>query len=160
MFFGVSCQSGTTRKKTSGEQVKTLIAKYRECEGFETVQLGGLATIALRMAIASSASEDEETAKALDALKGLKKFSVVNYMECEERVREKVRDDLKRIISDSEMIMEVKSEGESFSMYGIVDETDKTVKDIILFMPDSYTFICCTGSISTEELTTIATESD
>ena len=52
----------------------------------------------------------------------------------------------------SELLMEAKEDGTHMRMFGVVDDAAGTVRDFVIYVPDSGTLICLFGSMSLEAL--------
>ena len=152
--------SAMARKNVSKTQLAALVSDYRNCDGVELVQLGSLATSAIKTAIRVSAKDDPDAAEALQLLGGIRRLTVFEYEDCSPAVKEKITRRIDRILSDSELLIEAKDGGDSMRMYGVVDETGNTVRDFILHTPGSCALICIFGKVSMKALSKIMEDND
>ncbi len=144
----------------SKSQMTAFLSDCQRYEGVEVVQLGGLATMALRSVIRLSTIDDPETREAVKLLTGIKRVSVMEYEDCEAGVREKITRKLDRMLKGADLLMETKDGAERMEIYGVVDEKAGTVKDFVLHTPSSYSLICIFGSIPIEKIAKIAADND
>ncbi|MBR1575694.1 MAG: DUF4252 domain-containing protein [Bacteroidales bacterium] len=144
----------------SKTQMTSFLTDCQRYEGVEVVQLGGLATFALRSAVKIAAADDPETRELLKLIRSIKRISVMEYEDCKPSVREKITRKLDRMLRGADLLMETKDGTERMQIYGVVDESAGTVKDFVLHTPASASLICIFGSIPIEKLTKIAAEND
>ena len=87
-------------KNVSKTQLAALVSDYRNCDGVELVQLGSLATSAIKTAIRVSAKDDPDAAEALKLLGGIRRLTVFEYEDCSPAVKEKITRRIDRILSE------------------------------------------------------------
>lgn len=141
-------------------QMTAFLSDCQRYEGVEVVQLGGLATMALRGAIRLSAIDDPETREVLKLITGIKRVSVMEYEDCEPDVRDKITRKLDRMLKAADLLMETKDGSERMEIYGVVDEKAGKVRDFVLHTPSDYSLICIFGSIPIEQIAKIAAGND
>ena len=160
LFFLILSLSAMAGKNVSKTQLATLISEYRHYDGVELVQLGSLATSALKTVIRISAKDDPDAAEALQLLNGIRRLTVFEYEDCSPAVKEKITRKLNRILNGSELLMEAKDDGDSMRMYGVMDEKDDTIRDFVLHSPDSCALICIFGKVSMKALSKMMKDND
>ena len=146
LSLGTGAQAGKPRQNT---QLRTLVASYRGTEGFQVVDLGG-AALGLMKAAARSAAETEEDRQALEVFRGLKRFTVVDFSDAPEHVRESFLRKVNRILSHGEMLMEAKSDGETVCIYGGPAKNENLLQDITILGGD--VLICIRGTIRVDQI--------
>ncbi|MCQ2187163.1 MAG: DUF4252 domain-containing protein [Bacteroidales bacterium] len=142
-------------KAVPKDKLLSVISEYRHNEGFHVIKLGNLATSLVRSAakVAVKVDGDQEAAEALKMINGVRKVCVVEYEECSGAVRDSFNSKLSRVLSDSELLMEVKDDEDQVFMYGIVDDDASAVRDFVIYVPEDSALICMFGSISMDALT-------
>jgi hypothetical protein len=153
----LSVQAST---KDSGKRVQSVLAEFTQADGANVVQIGGLGTTLLKRVIAKSVDlTNPEEAALMDLIRGIRKFTVIEYGDCSEQVRQKLVRKLERTIPTDQVLMDFKDEsGESMRVYGIVSEDGRTLKDFVLHAPGSSALICLFGSLSVDGLTRLMEE--
>lgn len=148
----------------AGNLSKTkLISFITECqryEGVEVVQLGRLATGALKATVRVTAGDDPDVREALRLISGIKRISVLEYGDCDPAVRSRITRKLDHILNDSELLMETRDGNERMQIYGVVDDATGRVGDFVMHTPSSSSLICIFGSISIEQFAKIAAQND
>lgn len=160
LCFLVLSLSAMAGKNVSKTQLATLVSEYRQYDGVELVQLGSLATSALKTVIRISAKNDPDAAEALQLLNGIRRLTVFEYEDCSPAVKEKITRKLNRILNGSELLIEAKDGDDSMRMYGVVDEKGDTVRDFILHTPGSCALICIFGKVSMKALSKMMKDND
>ena len=159
----VTVQSAVLAGKTLPRtQLSAFINEYRGCDGVELVQLGSMATSALKMAVRMSADKDDDPdlKHALSLMKGIRRLTVFEYEDAAPDLKEKMNRRLARILDSSELLFEAKDGGDSVSMYGVTDEKAGTVSDFVLHSPGSCALICIFGKVSVDALSKLMEDHD
>ena len=151
---------GWAGKNVREGQLAALVSEYRHVEGVELVRLGTFATSALKTTIRLSAKDDPDARQALKALRGIRRLTVFEYDDCEASTKEKINKKISRILSGSELLMEVKDGSETMKMYGVVENNGDSVKDFVLYTPGSCALICIFGKVSMDAIAKIVAEND
>lgn len=154
LSLGIGAQAGKPRQNT---QLRTLVASYRGTEGFQVVDLGG-AALGLMKAAARSAAETEEDRQALEVLRGLKRFTVVDFSDAPEHVRESFLRKANRILADGEMLMEAKSDGETVRIFGGSTRDENLLEDIVILSEDA--LVCIRGTIRADQIEALMQQAD
>ena len=115
-------------------KITSFIYDCQRYEGVEVVQLGGLATMALRASIRVAASDDPEVRDLLKLVTGIKRIS--------------------------DLLIETRDGNELMQIYGIVDDHNGTVRDFVMHTPSEASLICIFGSIPIERLARIVSDND
>ena len=145
-------------KSVPSSQISLLISEYKVYDGFEAVKVGRLATGFIKSMISAGAMEagDPEVKDLKKLVKGIKKMAVVDYSDCEPQVRQGFSQKMGKLLSGSDMLMEVKDGSDIMRMYGVVDDKGGKVKNFVLFCPEDCTLICLFGSISLDSVMSFA----
>ena len=77
---------------------------------------------------------------------------VVNYEDATTADQKAVNSKLSKLLSDAEMIMEIKDEGDNVNIYGTSVNGGESSDDLMIFIPEEYTLVCVLGSISAERI--------
>lgn len=145
LTLSLSLAGNTTNRLSS------LINEFRLCPDVEIVSLGRLGTSAIKSLVKiSSGNEDSE--EFLDIVRDVKKVAVIDFESCNTRDKDKFRSKAENVLENLEIIMEIKDEGDNFTIYGIVDENASAVKDFVMYSRDDCALICLFGSISMDSL--------
>lgn len=145
-------------KDVPQSQLIQLINSYRSAEGVEVVSVGSLGTSAFKAVIkASLAGEDDpEVRELLKIIRSIRKIAVVDFEDCAADVRDAFNRDIQRVLASSELLLEVKDDGESLSMYGVVNEKAGVLKDFVLYSAEDCALICLFGSIPLSAIMSLA----
>ena len=154
--------TGIAGKPLPRTQLSAFINDYRRCEGVELVQLGSLATSAMKTAIRMAAKEDDDPdlRHALSMLKGIRRLTVFEFEDAAPALKEKMNRRLARILDKSELLFEAKDGGDSFSMYGVIDDKAGTASDFVMYSPESCALICIFGKVSVDALSKLMENHD
>lgn len=131
------------------EKIGGIVKQFSCRDGFEVVNMGRFLLGALHAAITWDADMDEEDRAVLDAFKGIKHLTVVDFEDASETDKARFCRKVERILGKMELIMEAKDGGETLSVYGIDD--GKKLRDIILYSSDG-SLISMTGSINVDQI--------
>lgn len=131
-------------------RVSTLVYELSQADGVNVVQMGSIATSLMKKVIANSVDRnDPEELALLEAIKGVKRFTVIEYGDCDENTRNRLVRRLGRALNDEDLLMDIKDGGQqSMRLYGVVSDDGKTLKDFILHSPEGSALICLFGTIS------------
>ena len=154
------CAPTLTGGNIPKSKITSLIAECQHYEGVEVVQLGSLATMALKATVRLAASDEPDVREALKLISGIKRISVIDYENCESITRDKIGRKLDRLLAGGDLLMETRDGNEVMQIYGVVDEENGTVKDFIMHNPSGATLICIFGSIPVEKIARLATQDD
>lgn len=155
VLLTVTALADSPKKSVRQESLISLINEYSFHDGFEVVRVGSLGTAAIKGAakIAALADKDDpDIREMVKILNGVKKLAVVEYEECDDKVRDKFNRKLERLLESSDLLMEAKDDEDILRMYGVVTEDSSTVKDFVLYVPSDCALICLFGSISLDSL--------
>ena len=101
LSLGTAAQAG---RANQNPQLRNLVTSYKGTEGFEIVDLGGVA-LSLMKAAARSAAETEEDRQAMALFKGIKRLTVVDFSDASDHAREAFLRKANRILDQGEMLM-------------------------------------------------------
>ena len=155
VLLTVTALADLPKKSVRQESLISLINEYSFHDGFEVVRVGSLGTAAIKgvAKIAALADKDDpDIREMVKILNGVKKLAVVEYEECDDKVRDKFNRKLERLLESSDLLMEAKDGEDILRMYGVVTEDSSTVKDFVLYVPSDCALICLFGSISLDSL--------
>ena len=151
---------GWAGKNVRKGQLASFISEYRHVEGVECVRLGTLATSAIKTAIRLSAKDDPDSRQALQVIGGVRRLMVFDYEDCSAGVKDKINWRISRILRNSELLMEVKDGNDNMQMYGVIEDDGESVKDFVLYTPDSCALICIFGKFSMDTLSKLSETND
>lgn len=144
------------QNRISQSKISSLVSRYKRQPGFEVVKLGMISTLAIKkmIRVAAQNDPDPDTQALLKTVNGIKKITVIDFEDCS--ARDEIRDRIDGIVSGADLLMEVKDSGEAMSMYGVVSEDGRKVKDFVLYAPSDYSLICLFGNISMDAIASLA----
>lgn len=148
------------KKGISKNQLVSIIDEYRNESGFEVIRAGTIATSLLKgiVNLSLQGEDDEEARSFAKTIRNIRRFFIIDYEECGDKVVDDINQKLRKALGSSELLMEVKSEDDTMMMYGVMTKDDKSVKDFILYSPESCTLICLFGTISADAIMDIAAD--
>lgn len=144
-------------KSVSRSEIASIISDFRHYDGVEVVRLGRLATGALKGIIrtAGISDPDPDTRQALQLIQGLKGLTVLEYEDAPSDIRYRLDRRIERALQKSELLMEAKDGDSMMRMFGVVDDASGSVRDFVIYVPDSSSLICLFGRMSLETLKTV-----
>lgn len=146
LSLGTAAQAG---RANQNPQLRNLVTSYKGTEGFEIVDLGGVA-LSLMKAAARSAAETEEDRQAMALFKGIKRLTVVDFSDASDHTREAFLRKANRILADGEMLMEAKSDGETVRIFGGSTKDENLLEDIVILAEDA--LVCIRGTIRADQI--------
>lgn len=152
--------SGTAGKGVPKNQLMAALSEFKRVEGVELVQLGPLATSALKTVVRISSSGDEDARQALALMKGVRRVTVFDYEDCDSLVRDRINHRLNRILGNSELLFEAKDGGDVTRFYGVTDSKGEIVRDFVLYTPGDCALICIFGKVSMKAVEKIIKDND
>ena len=138
-------------------QLRSLVSTYKGTEGFEIVDVGSLG-LGLLKAAAKTAAESPEDREALKLFDGLKRLTIVDFSDVAPATKEKFLRKAQRILSQGELLMEAKDEGETVRIYGTPSKNGNVLQDIALLAGDALIFL--RGSIRTDQIEALIDQAD
>lgn len=159
MVFSIltPCLDASAIDKWHKSRLNTLIRDYKSRDsGFEVVHLGSFTTW-FGMTVARMAVDSEDRA-GLNALKGVKGITVVDYDDARPENKQAFSDKVHDLLEDVDLLMEQKEEGSVTRMYGSITPDAKKIRDLIVFTPGEGALICLYGTMDVEALQHIGEE--
>ena len=138
-------------------QLRNLVSDYRETEGFDVVDVGGLG-LSLLKAAARTAADSPEDREALKLFNGLKRLTIVDFSEAAPEVKDKFLRKAHRILQGSEMLMEAKDGDETVRIYGTSSDDGNLLEDIALIAGDALIFV--RGAIRADQIAALIAQAD
>jgi len=140
-----------------------LRATINECSHIpevDLVKIGGLGMSIAKgvMKLAVESEGDDEDIEAYKTIKGIRSLVVMDYSDCNSENRAKINRKLDKLFSNSEVLMEMKDDGETVQIYGVLSEDGKEIHDFVLYTPSEYSVVGIFGKISLEHIAEIAEE--
>lgn len=149
--------SASARAGNQNDRIRSLVSSYKDTDGFEIVDIGGLG-MGLMKAVVRANVDDEEDRQALELFKGLKRLTIVDFSDAAPRDRDRFLDKAGRILSRGEKLLETKDGGETVRIYGTSSDDGILLEDIAILAEDALIFI--RGSIRTEQLGALMQQAD
>lgn len=127
-----------------------LVGEYRSVDGFETVRLGTVGTALARsvLGIAAREDRDEDAYLLIRAARRIRRVAFVDYGDSSDRDQRRFTERVNRLLEGCPVLMEVKSDGEEFRIYGKTDEQTGMIRDCVFFSPKSHALVCLSGAVS------------
>ena len=147
--------AGRPATRTNNARLSALIAECRQYDGAEVVNLGWFGTSLVKGAIRISADCDPDTRAALQLLKGVKRFGVLDFSDCVQAARERISNKIARLLDRSEVLMEFKEDDTHMCIYGLLDEASGTIRDVFLYDAESCVLMYMNGAISMDAVGTL-----
>ena len=154
LSLGTAAQAG---QRNQNPQLRTLVTSYKGTEGFEVVDLGGVALGLLRAA-ARTAVETEEDRAALELFNGIKRLTVVDFSEAADSARETFLRKAKKFLADGDMLLEAKDGGETVRIYGSSSHDGNLLEDIVILSEDALLMV--RGSIRMDQIENLMRQAD
>ena len=130
-------------------KVNDLARQYGSKDGFEVVSIGRVLISALGVAASLDKDLDAEDRAALNAFKGIKKLTVVDFEDASEADKTDFCSKLDSVLEKMELILEAKDSGDVVKIYGHDD--GKNLRDIVIYCPGE-ALISVNGSIAMENI--------
>lgn len=142
-----------TPKSEVNQALSKAFSEFRQYKGAKVMELGNAANLIKGFASLAGEQIDDDTKKAMDALKDVDELSVVTFEGCSDEDKKAITDKLDIIFEKAEVLMEANDDGEAVRIFGTSKEGTNLVNDVIVYIPTSCTVVCLFGSISLEDLT-------
>ena len=139
-------------KSVSRTEIASIVSEFRRYDGVEVIKLGRLAAGALKGVIGAVGVMDPDTREALKLIEGLKGLTVLEYEDAPSDIRYRMDRRIERALQKCELLMEAKEGDSQMRMFGSVDDATGTVRDFVIYVPDSGTLICLFGKMSLDVL--------
>lgn len=150
----VLCSAGN---KVPKDRISSVISDYSGVDGFESVKLGTLGSMALKFAARSVLDTDDELIRNFISLAdGIRKISIIDYEDCDPEVRRQITGRLDRALSSTEVLMEAKDGGDAVKIYGSFNSDSGKVRDLVMYVPSDCTLVCLFGNIPLDALSKLA----
>lgn len=146
-----ACSSIAGNRNQETQNIIDTISEYKHLSGVHVITVGKLG-IGLAKFVANLSAESKEEKAALAILNGINQVVVVNYEDATTADQKEVNSKLSELLSDAEMIMEIKDEGDNVNIYGTSVNGGESIDDLMIFIPEEYTLVCVLGSISAERI--------
>ena len=152
LLIPLAATAAQPSRSVSRTEIASIISDFRHYDGVEVVKLGRLATGALRGVIGTVGLTDPDTREALKLIEGLKGLTVLEYDDAPKDIRYRLDRRIERALQKCELLMEAKEDDGVMRMFGSVDDAMGTVRDFVIYVPDSGTLICLFGKMSLDVL--------
>ena len=136
-----------------------LVKSFKKTEGVEVVDLRR-PVIGLFRLIAKANVEDEEDKAVLDAVKGAKRVTIVDYEDAPAAKKAEFDAKINAILRDEDLLMEAVDGKDKVKIYGIVSGDGSIVRDFILHEEGDGTLILCQGKFDIRKLALLIGGSD
>ena len=146
-----ACSCIAENKHVNTDNVINTISEYKQTSGVQIISVGKLG-LGLAKVVANLSAESEEDKAALAILNGINKVVVVNYEDAAAAEQKKLSSRFSNLFKGAEKILEIKDEDKVINIYGTSGNEEKTIDDLMIFIPEDYTLICVLGSISAERI--------
>ena len=156
LAFTASAQSG----RISRSAVGAFITECKHYDGVETFRMGRIATGAAKILVRTATIGDPDAWDALMLMKGIKSIYLMDYSDCDDRVKEKITTKLDKLLSKGELLMEARDNGDQMQIFGSVSKNGDYVKDFVLYTPSDATVICVFGRVSLEDFSRLTVRHD
>lgn len=146
-----NADKGTDGSKVLKSELNALCTEYKSCKGFEVVSIGSLGTSIIRKVLSFSAKMeeeyDEDIRKLLAISKDVKGMVIVDYEDSSKNDRDEFDARLEKILTTSNLLMEVRDGDDLVQIYGLVSEEGSHVRDFVLHSTEDCALVCLFGSI-------------
>lgn len=146
-----ACSCIAENKHINTDFVINTISEYKQTSGVQIISVGKLG-LGLAKVVANLSAESEEDKAALAILNGINKVVVVNYEDAAAAEQKELSSRFSNLFKGAEKILEIKDEDKVINIYGTSGNEEKTIDDLMIFIPEDYTLICVLGSISAERI--------
>ena len=141
-------------KDVGAKDIINTISDYKDVPGVEVISIGKLG-LGLAKGVANLSAESEEEKAILAILNGVNKLVVISYEDAASAKQKELNTKLSKLLNNAEKILEFKDEEETVNIYGTSANNGKSIRDLMIFIPEDYTLICVLGSISAERIADI-----
>lgn len=138
-------------KDVDAKDIISSISEYKDVPGVEVISIGKLG-LGLAKGVANLSAESEEEKAILAILNGVNKLVVISYEDAASAKQKELNIKLSKLLNNAEKILEFKDEEETVNIYGTSANNGKSIRDLMIFIPEDYTLICALGSIKTERI--------
>lgn len=119
----------------------------------DLVSIRGVGMKLIRWGVAVSGDgDDEEVRRVAGLMSGIHRMIIVDYEDCSQTVRDRFNKSIAEAIGDSPVMMEVKDDGETMRIYGVLVNDGEDVEDVIIFAPESGSMMCFFGTVAVRDV--------
>ena len=158
LLLPLTASAARPQKKVSQREVASIVSEFRHCDGVEVMRLGWLGTALVKGVAVHIDDEDGDMREIRQALRGIKSVTVMEYDGASPEIRERVSRRIARVLDKREVLMEVKDDGETVQIFGVLDENTGLVRDIVFHAPNEGALICMFGSLPMDVVGKIAAQ--
>ncbi|MBO4611290.1 MAG: DUF4252 domain-containing protein [Bacteroidales bacterium] len=137
-------------------RLTSLIRECKNYEGTEVVRLGSFTTGALKGLVWIASSGDPDAKEFLKLCRGIKSMSIMEFEDCHPADRAYINERIQGLLDDSDVLMDIKEDGQHLSIYGVFDENKNTIGDFVLYSAEDCALICLFGKISMDVVSELA----
>ena len=140
-------------------RLQALVNSYKGREGIEVLNIRRPMLNLLK--IAAFYSDGDEDAKAVkEMLKGIKRITIVDYDDAEPQVKSEFSRKVSKILSNEDLLMEAKDDGDHVKIFGILSEDGSILKDFILHNEEDGSLISVIGKIRLDQIDLLMKQAD
>ena len=135
---------GAVKDKAAELELDKVIETIKQNKDADVVRLGRLGMSIFRIALEEE-GDDEEDKAILALMKDTKKMTIADYSDCFQADRVKYSTSISQALARHEIIIEIKDDDETVTIYGIFDDKKGTVSDIVMYSPSDCSLILFDG---------------
>lgn len=141
-------------------KLDNVVSKFRSYEGVEVFHLNRFMVWALKGAARIAGAGDADMREALALANGVRSLTIMEYGECSPQVKCRINRRIDKSLRDHEILLEAGDSESRLQLFGVVDESHGTVRDLVLFNPGECTLIFVSGSISANTVSSLLASND
>ena len=144
--------TATAGRPASRARLNAIVSEFRHYDGVESFHLGRLATAAAKSFVRHADASDADTREAIALLDGVKDFTILDFSDCDDRLRDRIARRIDRALDGCELLMEMRDGDSGLQLYGALDERNGKVRDIVLYNAEDCALICIAGKVSMDAI--------
>ena len=129
-------------------RLNAIVSEFRHLDGVEAFHLGWFGTAAAKGAARIATASDPDSRQAMALLNGVKDFTVLDFSDCDDNLRDRISRRISRALDGCELLMEMHDDGTAVRLYGTLDDRSGKVRDVVLYDAADCALVYVLGNIS------------
>lgn len=147
-FLTLNASANRPVRTASRARLNAIVSEFQNYEGVESLHFGWFVTAAAKGAIRLAGSADSDSRAAIALLDGVKDFTILEYSDCDDYLRERITRRIDRALDGCELLMEMHGDGSAVRLYGAYDDRSGKVRDIVVYDAADCALIYVGGKVS------------
>ncbi len=149
---GTCLNAGAQTTGAKSRDIIDIVHSYSAMDGFEVISVGKFGLNIAKVFAKKSAETKEEKKEIAEFMDGLQQMVVVDFEDAADTPKAEFKSKVAAFLKKSEIIVEMKENGETMTIYGSSSNDGKAIDDLIMYVPEDCALICLWGRISANNI--------